>query len=229
MGTRGFAVTAAGLTLVAAAAIWQLTAGGGPAARTFAATAPQSQPVQVPAAAHRFAIDPQASEASYHVGETFFRDNQFVVAVGVTHGIQGDVFVDRAHPDQSRIGPITVNVNQLTSDSRRRDSAIRTRWLESDRYPTAVFTATAIEGLPKTYTAGQTLHVRITGNLTVHNVTKPTVFTGTVTLAGDTLTGSMETTVLMRDFGFDPPRIMMLATEDKATLDFQFTAHPLGA
>jgi hypothetical protein len=36
----------------------------------------------------------------------------------------------------------------------------------------------------------------------------------------------METTVLMTDFAVDPPSIMMLKTENKATLDFQFTARP---
>ena len=91
-----------------------------------------------------------------------------------------------------------------------------------------MFTPTSIEGLPQTYVAGQTVHVRITGNLMVHDVTKPAVFAGTLKLSGDTLTGAMESTVLMRDFGFDPPSIMMLRTEDKATLDFQFTAHPFG-
>ena|SRR5215469_16208679 len=223
-----FAAIAAGAVLVAAAAVWQVM-GTTPVGRTQAAAAPSAPVAGAPAAAQRFVIDPQTSEASYHVGETFFRDNQFKVAVGVTHGIQGDVYVDRAHPDQSRIGPITINVNQLTSDSRHRDEAIRGQWLESDKYPTAVFTPTAIEGLPKTYVAGQTAHVRITGNLTVHGVTKPAVFTGTLKLSGDTLTGAMESTVMMRDFGFDPPSIMMLRTEDKATLDFQFTAHPFGA
>lgn len=224
---RRFVVTAAGVLLIAAAALWQIAAGTVPAARTLAAA--PATPVQAPGGAQRFMIDPQASEASYHVGETFFRDNQFKVAVGVTHGIQGDVYVDRAHPDQSRVGPITINVNQLTSDSGRRDSAIRRGWLESDRYPTAVFTATSIEGLPKTYATGQTVPVRIIGNLTVHSVTKPAVFTGTLKLSGDTLTGAMESTVLMTDFGFNPPSIMMLQTENKVTLDFQFTAHPVGA
>lgn len=223
-----FAVAAAGIVLVAAAAVWQVT-GAAPVRSIPAAAAPSTPVAEAPGAAQRFVIDPQASAASYHVGETFFRDNQFKVAVGVTHGIQGDVYVDRAHPDASRIGPISINVNQLTSDNRHRDDAIRGRWLESDKYPTAVFTPTSIEGLPKTYVAGQTVHVRITGNLTVHDVTRPTVFTGTLKLAGDTLIGALESTVLMRDFGFDPPSIMMLRTEDKATLDFQFTAHPFGA
>jgi len=160
------------------------------------------------------------------VGETFFRDNRFKVAVGTTHSIQGDMYVDRAHPDQSRVGTITVNVDELISDSRHRDNAIRSRWLESDRYPSAVFTPTSIEVLPKTYVAGQTVHVRIAGTLTVHDVTKPEVFTGTLQLNGDTLTGDVSTTVQMTDFGFNPPSIMMLQTENKAMLDFQFTAHP---
>lgn len=222
------AVAIAGMLVVAAAAVWQVTGGSGTVAHTLAAPAPAA-PAQVSPTAQRFVIDPQASEASYHVGETFFRDNTFKVAVGVTHGIQGEVYVDRTHPDQSRVGTITVNVNQLTSDSRHRDREIRTGWLESDKYPTATFTPTSIEGLPKTYTAGQTIPVKITGNLTVHNTTKPTTFTGTLKLSGETLTGTMQSTVLMKDFGFDPPSIMMLRTEDKANLEFQFTAHPFGA
>jgi len=219
-------IAAAALAIAAAATAWQITAGAGPLPATHAAAAPAT-PVRAPQAAQPFVIDPQASAASYHVGETFFRNNQFKVAIGVTHGIQGTVYVDGAHPDQSKIGPITINVNQLTSDSGHRDREIRGGWLESDKYPTAVFTATSIEGLPKTAVAGQTVHVRISGNLTVHNVTKPVVFAGTLQYAGDTLTGNVESTVLMTDFGFDPPSIMMLQTENKVTLDFQFIAHPI--
>ncbi|MHB8732243.1 MAG: YceI family protein [bacterium] len=227
MQRRSHTILAAGaLAIAAAATVWQITAGAGSLPATQAAAAPAT-PIRVSQASQQFVIDPQASAASYHVGETFFRNNQFKVAVGVTHGIQGTVYVDSAHPDQSKVDPITVNVNQLTSDSGHRDREIRGRWLESDKYPTAVFTATSIEGLPKTAAAGQTLHVRISGNLTVHDVTKPTVFTGTLQYAGDTLTGNVESTVLMTDFGFDPPSIMMLQTENRVTLDFQFTAHTL--
>jgi len=226
MKKRHLTLAAAGAGAAAIIAVAaQLMAGIAPVAHTFAAAAPAT-PIRPPQGAEIFAIDPQASAAAYHVGETFFRDNRFKVAVGTTHGIQGDVYVNRAYPDQSRLGAITVNVNELTSDSRHRDNAIRSRWLESDRYPTAVFTPVSIDGLPKIYAAGQTVRVKIAGNLTVHDVTKPEVFTGTLQLNGDTLTGDVSTTVQMTDFGFNPPSIMMLQTENKATLDFQFTAHP---
>ena len=203
----------------------QMVTGIASAPRTFAAAGPAT-PIRPPQGTQDFVIDPRASAASYHVGETFFRDNQFKVAVGTTHGIKGDVYVDRAHPDRSRIGTTTVNVNELTSDSRHRDNAIRGRWLESEQYPTAVFAPTSIDGLPKTDAEGQTVHVRIGGNLTVHDVTKPAVFTGTLQLRGDSLTGDVSATVQMTDFGFDPPSIMMLQTENKALLEFQLTAHP---
>jgi polyisoprenoid-binding protein YceI len=228
MKRRGVAIVTAAVLVAAAGAaeLWQIATGGAGAPQTPPAAAAPGVSGNIPAGAERFAIDPQASEASYHVAETFFENNEFKVAVGVTHGIQGDVYVDRAHPDLSLVGPITVNVNQFTSDNGRRDNAIRHRWLESDTYPTAVFRPSSIEGLPRTYAAGQTVAVRVAGALTVHDVTKPVVFTGTLRLSGDVLTGSVETTVLMTDFGFDPPSIMILKTENTATLDFRFTARP---
>jgi polyisoprenoid-binding protein YceI len=215
---------AAGVLIAAAAALWQATGGGTPLPRTSAAPAAPAAAAQAPPGTVAYVIDPQASAVSYHVAELLFAGNRFNMAMGVTHGIQGSIFVDRSHPDASRIGPITVNVQQLTSNSSHRDDAIRQDWLESNTYPTATFTTTSIEGLPKTYTAGQTVHVRIAGNLTAHNVTKPVVFAGAVTLEGTMLTGDVQATVAMTDFGFDAPHNAALKTENKAVLELQLTA-----
>jgi polyisoprenoid-binding protein YceI len=191
-----------------------------------AAPVPAGAPAPVAGGVERFVIDSAVSQALYHVGETFFnRNNQFQVAVGTTHGIQGQIFVDRAHPSQSRIGQITVDLSQLTSDSRRRDREIRNQWLESARYPTAVFTPTAIDGLPGAYVDGRAISIRIAGNLEVHGVTKPATFTGTVTLNGQTLTGDATANVLMTDFGFDPPSLLgFLQAQNQVELEIQFTA-----
>jgi len=207
----------AGLLAAALFAIW-MPSGGALAAA----------PVPAPATAgvERFVIDSSASQATYHVGETFFnRNNQFKVAVGTTHGIEGQILVDRAHPSQSRIGPITVDISQLTSDSHHRDREIQTRWLESARYPTAVFTPASIDGLPGAYVDGRAIPVRIAGTLEVHGVIKAVTFTGTVTLNGATLTGDATTSVLMTDFGFDPPSLMgILQAQNQVELEIQFTA-----
>jgi polyisoprenoid-binding protein YceI len=178
-----------------------------------------------PPDAARFVIVPDASTVTYRVGETFFTGNRFSVAVGTTHAVQGEILVDRAHPANSRIGTVTVDISTFQSDRARRDSAIRERWLESAKFPTAQFTPTAIQGLPASYTDGQEIPVQIIGQLRVRNVTRPTTFTGTIKLAGDTLSGTVQTTVLMTDFGFEPPAILgTLKAENQAQLELRFTA-----
>ena len=177
------------------------------------------------AGVEHFAILPSAATVTYRVGETFFEENRFNVAVGTTHAIQGDVYVDRAHPDLSRIGPVTIDISTFQSNSGRRDRAIRSRWLESSRYPTAEFTPMAIRGLPARYTDGQDIAVQVLGTLRVRDVTRPVTFTGTVRLAGDMLMGAVHTTILMTDFGFQPPEIFgTLKAENQVQLELRFAA-----
>jgi len=181
-----------------------------------------------PAGAERFVIVPGASQVIYRVGETLIREsNRFNVAVGTTGAVRGEVLVDRANPRASRIGPITVDISQFQSDSARRDSAIRTQWLESARFPTAEFVPTQIDGLPAQYADGQEIPVRITGNLKVRDVTKPVTFAATVKLSGRHLSGTATTKILMTDFGFDPPAIFgILRAQNEVEIEFRFVARP---
>lgn len=221
---RDLPITSAVATLLLAAGL-SIVIGTSQVIRASPASATPQAPASSGAGAQHFAIVPPDSTVTYRVGETFFEENRFAVAVGNTHAIQGDVYVDRAHPDRSRIGPVTIDISTFQSNSGRRDRAIRNRWLESSRYPTAEFTSTAIRGLPARYTEGQDLAVQVLGTLRVRDVTRPVTFTGTVRLAGDMLTGAVRTTILMTDFGFQPPEIFgTLKAENKAQLELQFTA-----
>jgi polyisoprenoid-binding protein YceI len=179
-----------------------------------------------PAGAERYVIDPAASRASYRVGEVFLNDgNRFNVAVGTTHAIQGEIFVDRTDPRRSRVGTITVDISQLTSDEPRRDNRIRRQWLESERFPQAVFTPAQIQGLPEAYPPGGELAVKILGDLKIHNVTRPTTFDTTLRLAGAAISGVATTTIRMTDFGIDPPSILgFLKAQNEVKLEFQFVA-----
>lgn len=177
-----------------------------------------------------YAIVPGKSQVAYHVGEIFINQHhQFHVAVGVTRTIHGDVWVDRAHPGRSRVGSVNIDISQFKSDDAGRDASIRALWLESSKYPIASFTPTAIQGLPDAYAEGREVPVRITGNLRIRKVTKPTTFTGQVELQGGTLTGIMTTKIMMTDFGFNPPSILgFLKTGNEVNLELRFTARPVG-
>lgn len=173
-----------------------------------------------------FLIVPEESEVAYEVGEVFLnQDNRFAIAIGITNQVSGEVLVDRDNPQNSTIGPIEVDISQFTSDSARRDNAIRERFLESNRFPIATFVPNQVEGVPQDYQEGQQIEIQVSGDLTVRDVTKPVTFDVTLEGSGDTITGEATTMILMSDFGFGPISIGgILNTEDEVVVHFRFVA-----
>jgi polyisoprenoid-binding protein YceI len=198
-------------------------------------TAPEGQqepgiqtavPEAAPEGKQVYTLIPGKSVASYEVGETFLNEgNRFAIAVGITSSVSGEVWLDPAHPDQARVGPVQVDISRLSSDSVRRDGFIQERFLESARFPIATFTPTAIEGLPESYQAGEEIQFQISGDLTVHEVTRPVTFSVIASLEDGVLTGSAESTILMSDFGVGPVEVAgILKTEDQVKLLLTFVA-----
>jgi polyisoprenoid-binding protein YceI len=198
-----------------------------------AATQPQAAPTDLPASQPPggtivYQIVPGESQLKYEVYETFINDNNRLnLAVGTTPQVTGEVQIDPAAPANSTLGEITADISQFQSDSSRRDNALRDRFIESARYPDVTFVAQSIEGLPTTYQEGEQLVLKISGELTIREVTKPVTFDVTVMLEGDTLSGEAVTTILMSDFGFGPISIGgILNTEDEAKVTLTFVARP---
>ncbi|MCL5996643.1 MAG: YceI family protein [Chloroflexi bacterium] len=175
-----------------------------------------------------YRIVPEESKASYTVDEVLFnQNNKLNTAIGVTNILSGELTIDKQNPANSKVGTITVDISVLTSDSGRRDNAIRDRWLESVKFPIVTFAPTSLEGLPSTYTDGEELAFKITGDMMVRNATKPVTFDVKAKLDGDRLTGTATTTVKMTDFNFDPPDIAgILKANDEAILTLEFVAMP---
>lgn len=175
-----------------------------------------------------FHIIPEQSEVAYEVGEVFInQDNRFNVARGVTPQVSGDILVDRNSPQNSSLGTITVDISQFTSDSPRRDGALRDRFLESARYPLATFVPSQISGLPETYQQGEQITFQVSGDLTIRETTQPATFDVIMQIDGDTLSGEAKSTILMSDYGIGPISIAgILKTEDEINLTFTFAAGP---
>lgn len=194
---------------------------------TVASTA---APTMDPPAAAKvtYKIVPGESKVTYEVGETFLnQNNRFNLAVGVTSVVNGEIHADLADPPASSLGEFSIDISQFTSDSNRRDNAIRRDWLESTKFPMAVFKPTRIESLPASYTEGQAYTFRVTGDLTVKETTRPVTFDISASLQGDTLSGKATTTILMSAFGVGLISILgVLTTEDEARLTLDFVARP---
>jgi polyisoprenoid-binding protein YceI len=175
--------------------------------------------------ARTFTIVSEQSEASYEVQEQFLSRDLPNQAIGKTNAVAGEFQFSLDGKPSGKVTKITVDLSKLTSDESRRDNRIRTQWLESNKYPNAIFTSTDAQGLPESYTEGQDVSFKLTGDMTIRDVTKPVTFDVTGKLVGDTITGSATTQILMKDFGIDPPNIAgMLTVKDGVTVKLNFTA-----
>jgi polyisoprenoid-binding protein YceI len=216
-----------------AAAPTAVPAAAAPAARATAAPAaqPADRATTAPAPSgaaggtRTFSIVPEQSEASYEVQEQFLSRDLPNQAIGKTNAVTGEFQFSVDGKPSGKVTNITVDLSKLTSDESRRDNRIRTQWLESNKFPNAVFTSTEAQGLPETYTEGQDVNFKLIGDMTIRDVTKPVTFDVTGKLVGDTITGSATTQIMMKDFGIDPPSVAgMLTVKDGVTVKLNFTA-----
>jgi polyisoprenoid-binding protein YceI len=214
-----------------------------PSAATDAAkVAPQAAAAAVPGAGVRsFVIVPAESKASYHATEEFFPaalarlgiKSGKAEAVGTTQAIEGRFQLDPERP----AGPLgdntfTVRVNTLVSNQGKRDDYVRQVRDDGpsfDAHPVATFKATAIDGSSGANAAGRELHLKLTGDLTVREITKREVFDVNAQLSGDKLAGVATTRFLLTDFGIGPIEFPpLLAVADPIGIEVQFTARAQG-
>jgi polyisoprenoid-binding protein YceI len=200
---------------------------GGNGARTTA-TGSVTAPTLVPTGSGKiFTIDVSGTEASFTIDEILFGQQNTVV--GTTSQVAGQIQVDQDDPSKSQVGQIKVDLTGLKTDSNLRNNTIQGRILEtgdsSNQF--AVFTPKSISGLPSSVTQGQAFSFKITGDLTIHGVTRSATFDTTVTLESNTkLIGQAQTTVKYKDFDINIPDVPSVSSvSDTVKLALNFTAH----
>jgi polyisoprenoid-binding protein YceI len=195
---------------------------------------PAANPAGAAGGLRTFVIAPAESTAKYLADEEFFGGAlaKYGIAagdsdvVGETQAFEGQLQLN-LDDLSSPLGDnnFTVQMNTLTTDRELRDSWIREDGPRFNDYPLATFQATAIEGAPGSYTEGEEVSFRLSGDLTIREITKPVTFDVTASLTGDTLTGIATTRLLMSDFGIEPPNFAdTLTVADEFGIEVQFTA-----
>ena len=204
------------------------------------ATVPSTTPTPVPtvgeplpAGQRTFRLLPGASRAQYQAEEEFLSGAApqlgkalgITSTIGSTNQIQGTFTLDVRDGLQIVGGLIEVDISTLASDDPRRDRAIRERFLQSDTYPTATFVPLEMEGFPATYNLGDVVHFKLTGDLTIRDITQRVTFNVRASYDGQRIRGDADAVLRMTQFGFDPPAIANLLTvADSFLLQIFFTA-----
>lgn len=173
-----------------------------------------------------FRIDAEESEVRFLIDEVL--NGIPVTVVGRTNEVAGDIVIDFDNPALSQLGTVRINVRTLSTDSPRRNDAIRGRIIESaqDQYEFAEFTPTAIVGLPDNVAIGDTITFEITGDLNLHGVTNSVTFETTVTvMSADRIEGLATSIVLYADYNMRIPNVAQVSdVSDEVGLEIEFVA-----
>ncbi len=162
--------------------------------------------------------DPGLSFAGYRITEELASIGA-TTAVGRTSEVDANLtFVGTQVTELS----VTVDMTTLQSDRSRRDSAMKTRGLETETFSTATFLLSEPIDLGSTPQDGETINVTAVGELTVHGTTNRVA----IELEGSLVDGTMvvvgSTDVMLTDYTIEAPTgFSVVSIADVGTIELQ--------
>jgi polyisoprenoid-binding protein YceI len=221
------AVLAVAIVAVAGAAIWWFFVREDAKLATEAPAIP-TEIVSTPSGGDvlTYTIIPERSEAAYFADEKLASLPLPSTAKGTTNDIEGafHLSADGLGLDSAKPSKFSVNLTTLKSDRDMRDRRVQ-QTLETDKFPTATFTATKVTGYDATLAAGAEQNLQLTGTLSVHGVDKEVTWDVKAKKEGNVITGLATVTFAFEDFGMSPPNIGgFVSVQDHVTLQVQIVA-----
>jgi polyisoprenoid-binding protein YceI len=176
----------------------------------------------------QFVILTEQSEARFYINEVLRGEPKQVE--GINQDISGVISIDSLDPLSVSIQPVEVPAGSFVTDNGFRNRAISDAILQAGRYPTIVFTPTAIDGLPESAEPGEAYTFEVTGDLTIRETTLPVTFQVSLTAEStDRISGLASTTIQRADYGLNIPSVPQVAdVSQEVTLEFDFSASRSG-
>ncbi|ONI91710.1 hypothetical protein ALI22I_07510 [Saccharothrix sp. ALI-22-I] len=127
----------------------------------------------------------------------------------------------RETTDGSANGVVTIDAASVDTKNAKRDIHLRSAdFFDVDKHPSLTFTTTSA-------TAGRDGTVKVKGELTVRDTTRPLSFTATADdVSPDAVTLNAELTVDRKDFGLTWNQLGMMKDITSLALTLRFTRNP---
>src|SRR5256714_2141268 len=171
----------------------------------------------------RLVLAPEGSSARYRVREQLMGHDFPNDAVGETKSLTGAIAFDASGKVIRDESKFTLDAGSFVSDQNRRDGYVRNRLLESEDYPTIPFVPTEIRGVKPPIPKSGTAQIQMLGDLTVHGVTRPTTWTGTIQFNSAGVTGNASTVFTFENIQLEQPRVpVLLSVADSIKLEIDF-------
>ncbi len=140
-------------------------------------------------------------------------------AVGRTPGVTGTIVIEG---NTVTTATVEADMTRLKSDDDRRDGQLRRQGVETGTYPTSTFELTEPIELPEGLGDGVPFSVTLTGNFTLHGVTKQVSVPAEAQLSGENLVVVGALGVVFADYGIEKPTGMaVLSIEDSGVMELQ--------
>jgi polyisoprenoid-binding protein YceI len=210
-------VAAAALALAGVFVVFILRGSDAPPPPTLSAEEPASTATPATDTSSWVVAQGEETFVGYRVREEFASIG-VADAVGRTGEVGGSVDVDG---ERLAGALLEADMTTLRSDESRRDDALRTRGIETDRFPEARFQLLEPVDLTRR-------NQRVRGELTLHGETQPiAVRVSAQRLGGDTVELVGQAPIAFADFNIEPPSVAGVVTvEDKGTLEFKLRLRP---
>lgn len=133
---------------------------------------------------------------------------------GKTSDVSGTIVADPTNPSAARVA-IVINVDALDTGVGMRNKEMRERYLETSKFGTAAFKSVSVEA-PPSIAANQPADIKVTGDFTLHGVTRRMTIPVRVVLIPDgRIHASANFKVHMPDFGIRVPNNVLVTVNDE--------------
>jgi polyisoprenoid-binding protein YceI len=163
------------------------------------------------------------SVAGYRVREQLANLPAESDAVGRTDQVTGSITVETSGASTTlTAASLSVDMTSLASDKTMRDNRLRREGLETDAFPTATFVLTAPVEVPAAALTGAASDITLTGDLTVHGVTKSVQIPAQAQLVNGTIQVAGSLTFPLSDYAIVAPNIggLIVSIAEDGTLEF---------
>jgi polyisoprenoid-binding protein YceI len=163
------------------------------------------------------------SQAGYRVREQLANLPAQSDAVGRTSAVTGSITIETSGTTTSlTAASVSVDTTSITSDKSQRDGRLRAEGLQTDSFPTATFKLTKAVEVPAAAMAGTATAITLTGDLTLHGVTKSVDIPAKVQLAGGTVEVAGSISFPLSDYSIVAPNLggIIVSIADTGTLEF---------
>jgi polyisoprenoid-binding protein YceI len=159
----------------------------------------------------------------YRVDERFGGETVTKTAAGRTGDVEGSFVVAG---DTVTDTEVIADLTSLRSDRTARDSALRTKGLETERFPEARFTLTEPIDLAGTPEQGASIEAVAIGTLELHGEERDVQLPIEACWTGPTIRLSGSAPIMFADYGIEQIETPIVETADHGVLEFELVFTP---